>query len=115
MGSSAPVFEKLNQFPMKLGQLAERIAQGIRTSANEVYVLDILKEEGNLLTVYAKQLDCEIVVERKAVSLFLQGREIKRFVIQPSGKVIIILTIKGTGTLIPTDGQSETPKAFGYF
>ena len=40
VGSSATVFEKLNQFPMKLGQLAERISQGIRTSANEIYVLN---------------------------------------------------------------------------
>lgn len=42
MGESAVLFEKLSRFPIKLGDIAERIAQGIRTSANEVYVLNLI-------------------------------------------------------------------------
>jgi len=117
VGSSAPVFEKLNQFPMKLGQLAERISQGIRTSANEVYVLDILKEDGDLITAYSKQLDCEVVVERKAVAIFLQGREIKPFSIQPSGKVVIMpyRIQEGSATLMPEHELAKRfPKAHSY-
>jgi hypothetical protein len=73
-----------------LGDVAARMAQGIRTSANEVYVLDMLSVSGDLITARSKQLGQDVELERAAVSLFLQGREIKPYQILPSGKVVII-------------------------
>ncbi|MBI3249159.1 MAG: Eco57I restriction-modification methylase domain-containing protein [Deltaproteobacteria bacterium] len=117
VGSSAVVFEKLNQIPVKLGQLAERISQGIRTSANEVYVLDVVKKNGSFITAFSKQLDREVTVERKAVLLFLQGREIKPFSIQPSGKVVIrpYQIQDGSASLISEQELAKRfPKAHAY-
>ena len=90
VGKGAELFEKLSKMPVKLGDIAEKIAQGIRTSANEVYVLDLVSESGNLIVAHSKQLDQDVKLERRAVSLFLQGREIKPYQILPSGKVVII-------------------------
>jgi hypothetical protein len=89
-GADAMLFERLEQMPTKLGDIAERMAQGIRTSANEVYVLDLVSEEAKFITAYSKQLDREVSLERTAVSLFLQGKEIKPYDIRYSGKVVII-------------------------
>ncbi len=90
VGRGADLFERLRQMPVKLGDVAERIAQGIRTSANEVYVLDLVAVEGDLITAHSKHLERDVVLERQAVALFLQGREIKPYRILPSGKVVII-------------------------
>jgi hypothetical protein len=90
VGRSAELFEKLSAMPVKLGDIAERMAQGIRTSANEIYVVDFVSDNGSLVTAYSKQLDKNIQLEKTPLSLFLQGREIKRYRVLPSGKMAII-------------------------
>lgn len=90
VGKDAGLFEKLAAMPVKLGDVAERIGQGIRTSANEVYVVDFVSDNGNTYTTFSKQLEKNVELEKRALSLFLQGREIKRYQILPSGKMVII-------------------------
>jgi hypothetical protein len=90
VGKDAGLFEKLASMPVKLGDVAERMAQGIRTSANEIYVVDFVSGNDNTTTAFSKQLDKNVQLEKKALSLFLQGREIKRYRILPSGKMVII-------------------------
>ncbi len=117
VGPSAGLFEKLSGMPVKLGQLAARIAQGIRTSANEVYVLDQVSVKGNLVTAKSKQLGKDVVVERGAVRLFLQGREIKPYSIAPSGKLVIIpYRSEGDRMVLVTKKElgKEYPKALAY-
>jgi predicted type IV restriction endonuclease len=117
VGPVAPLLQKLAAMPVKLGDVAERMAQGIRTSANEVYVLDLVAEKGDLITAHSKQLDREILLERDAVSLFLQGREIKPYRIVPSGKVVIIpYRVDGEhARLIPEpEMRASFPHTFAY-
>jgi adenine-specific DNA-methyltransferase len=90
VGTNSRVFEQLQQIPTKLGEVASRISQGIRTSANEVYVLDVLAKRQGRITAFSKELDTEVVLESKGVWPFLQGREIKPYCVMPSTKVVII-------------------------
>jgi hypothetical protein len=103
LGPGAGLFARLREFPAKLGDIADRMAQGIRTSANEVYVLDIVRESTNIISAHSSILDRNVKIERKALSLFLQGREIKPYRILPSGKVVIVpyAIQKGRPALIP--------------
>ncbi len=89
IGKGANLFEQMSQMPVKLGDITERIAQGIRTSANEVYVLDLLATNGELITAHSKRLGLPVTVERRATLEFLQGREIKPYEVQPSGKIVV--------------------------
>jgi len=75
---------------VKLGDVAARLAQGIRTSANEVYVLELVSDSGELIQARSKQLDRIVALERELVSSFLKGREIKPYQVLPSGQVVII-------------------------
>jgi NOL1/NOP2/fmu family ribosome biogenesis protein len=103
--------------PVKLGNIAERMGQGIRTSANEVYVLDLVSSSGSTVTAHSKQLDQEVELERKSVSEFLQGREIKPYVALPSGKIVIVpyRVEAGNAHLISQKGMDEEfPKAWAY-
>jgi hypothetical protein len=90
VGIGSALFEKLSRMPVKLDGLADRMAQGIRTSANEVYVLDLVSTNGDLITARSKQLGRDVILERGTVEDFLQGREIKPYRVLPSGKVVII-------------------------
>lgn len=117
VGRGSDVFDKLRGFPQTLGQLVAGISQGIRTSANEVYVLDVIDEKGDFILARSEQLDREVQLERKAVFRFLQGRDIKAFSIQPPRKVVIIpyRYSNGHADLIPLNEiEDQTPKLYDY-
>jgi type I restriction-modification system DNA methylase subunit len=50
VGPGSALFEKLHQMPVKLEDVVSKVAQGIRTSANEVYVLDLISDSSNIIT-----------------------------------------------------------------
>jgi len=117
VGRGAELFEKLSKMPVRLVDIAEKMAQGIRTSANEVYVLDLVSKTGNLIIAHSKQLDQDIKLEHSAVSLFLQGREIKPYRILPSGKIVIIpYKVKNGRTELfgEKEMRENFPKTFAY-
>jgi hypothetical protein len=117
VGNGAALFRKLNRIPMKLGDVAARMAQGIRTSANEVYVLDTVAEGRTVLTAHSQQLGREVKLERKSVCRFLRGREIKRYCVLPSGKVMVI-PYRAAGERMMLIAESEYahayPRTFKY-
>jgi type I restriction-modification system DNA methylase subunit len=117
VGKGAAIFEHLKQIPAKLGEYAERIAQGIRTSANEVYVLRVRVEGGGHVEAFSEQLDEEVSLERKSVFRFLGGREIKSYRILSSGKVVIIpyRIVAGKMTIIPKqEFEAKFPSTWDY-
>ncbi len=117
VGEGADLFGKLRQVPTKLGAIAERISQGIRTSANEVYVLNIVDQATDVLIVHSQSLGKQVEVERAAVTPFLQGREIKSYRVLPSGKVVIIPyhLANGRAKLVPEDEmKTRFPLTLAY-
>ncbi len=90
LGNGAELFAKLNEQSIRLRDVAERIAQGIRTSANPVYVLDLLSESGQTVTAFSEQLQREVNLERQCVTPFLQGQDIRRYVLETCRKVVIL-------------------------
>ena len=117
VGRGAALFERLNQMPKKLGNFAERMAQGIRTSSNEVYVLDLISDKGKFITARSESLNKEVTLERGAVRPFLQGREIKRYRLLPSGKIIVIpyrIENGRTKFIGIADFRDSFPKTFAY-
>jgi len=90
LGNGAELFVKLNENAIRLRDIAERIAQGIRTSANPVYVLDLLSANDSTVTAFSEQLQREVKLERKSVALFLQGQDIRRYFLETCSKVVIL-------------------------
>jgi hypothetical protein len=111
------LFKRLWEMPVKLGKIAAKIAQGIRTSANEVYVLDLISFDGDLITVKSEKFIQNFQIEKELVSFFLKGKEIKSYQILPSDKIVIIpYCIKdGKSELINENKfKANFPKTFSY-
>jgi type I restriction-modification system DNA methylase subunit len=117
VGDGAALFEKLRKMPVKLGDIAERIAQGIRTSANEVYVVDVVSDDGATMTVKSKYLQRSTQIESSLALRFLEGKEIRRYSIRPTGKAVIVpyRVVDGRAQLIPSKQlQHDWPLTFAY-
>jgi len=116
-GEAAALIERLDAMPVRLGDVAARMAQGIRTSANEVYVVDLISSGHGIATVFSEQLKDTVYLERKALSPFLQGRDIKRYAIRPSGKMVIIpYRLENAKVVLnsPQFMQHEFPRTLTY-
>ncbi len=117
VGVSSGVFDRLQAMPTKLGEIAARISQGIRTSANEVYVLDLVSEQRGCIRAYSTQLNTEVKIERRAVRLFLQGREIRPFAVVPTSKVVLMPYDIEDGRALPMAEKAlrdSWPDAYAY-
>ncbi|MEK7676829.1 MAG: N-6 DNA methylase [Verrucomicrobiota bacterium] len=117
LGNGAELFAKLNQQPLRLRDVAERMAQGIRTSANPIYVLDVVSADRKTVTAYSEQLQREVKLERGAVLPFLQGRDIRPYVLEPSGKVVVMPYRVKTGRaelMAEAELRKKFPLAYGY-
>jgi len=117
LGNGAELFAKLNQNSIRLRDVAGRIAQGIRTSANPVYVLDLVSMNDATVTAFSEQRQREVNLERKAVALFLQGQDIRRYGLENCSKVVILpYQIKaGRAQLIAeTQLRKKFPLAYDY-
>jgi hypothetical protein len=90
IGKGGVLFEKLSKIPTTLDTVAARMGQGIRTSANEVFVLDLVAQNSRTITAHSEILGREVKLDRESVLLFLQGREIKPYSLLHSGKVVIM-------------------------
>jgi type I restriction-modification system DNA methylase subunit len=102
---------------ISLSQLITNISQGIRTSANEIYVVDMISQEHDVLQVYSKALNKIVTLESDLTSLFLQGKEIKPYQLLYSSKLLIIpYEIKnGNVHLINEDKlRNNYPLTFDY-
>ena len=77
-GENTLLFEKLNQLPVKLGDVSH-IFVGTQTSADDVFVLDDCTLQGKYVIGKSKALDKEVKVESNSVVPFLRGKDIRRY------------------------------------
>ena len=118
VGLEARLFEKLRRMPAKVDSVAQRIAQGIRTSDNEVYVLDLVSSGNKNVTAHSEALGQDVKIECDLIFKFLQGREIKPYALLPSGKIVIIPYGADGGEVRfvpPQELKKRFPRTFGYF
>lgn len=111
LGENNKVMQRLHQHPRKLGDITRKIFQGIATSADKIYVLKIVQDEGEVLRCYSKQLDAEIEIERGLVRPFLMGKDVHRYEpARPRNVVIFPYWIRGGKALLMT--QTEIQRQF---
>lgn len=70
----------------RLSDIAARMAQGVRTSMNSVYVLTRIGKSQRFLSEY---LGREVELEREFLLEFLGGRDMRRYEIRPASRVLI--------------------------
>lgn len=116
-GCTTEILEKLESNSRCIGDIFEKIFQGLATSKDDVYFLYDCTEKNGLVYGYSKQLGYQVCVERGLVKPLLKGEDVHRydhistdrFVIFPykleKGKAILY-TEKEIGDLFP--------KGYGY-
>ncbi|MBN1370426.1 MAG: Eco57I restriction-modification methylase domain-containing protein [Anaerolineaceae bacterium] len=103
IGSSNLVLKRIKQHPKQLGDLIRKIFQGIATSADKIYVLEILSEKEDTYQCFSKQLGEEVEIEKGLVKPFLMGKDVHRYENVTAKNVVIFpyRILNGKAELMP--------------
>jgi type I restriction-modification system DNA methylase subunit len=115
--STTGLIGKLVSTSEQFGVIASRMFQGIRTSANEVYVLDVIKDEDDLPLLFSKALGKSVKIERDVLKPFLRGEDIKAYSIAKPTQYVIVPyhVIEGHATLIDAKAlKKDSPLCWEY-
>ncbi len=112
VGKGAGLFEKLQRMPVKLEKVTSRIFQGIKTSADKIYIVEEVKRSKTRVRVFSRELDAEFDLESDLLHPLVKGGDSKRFVLTHTNRLIIFPyaeTDHGKTRLIP---QSQFSKSY---
>jgi adenine-specific DNA-methyltransferase len=79
IGASNLVLKRIQQYPNTLEKITRKIFVGLQTSADKIYVLEILSEKENSFLCFSKQLREEVEIEKGLVKPFLMGKDVHRY------------------------------------
>ena len=95
VGNGAALFEKLSKMPVKLGDVAA-IFVGLQTSADDVYVLEVVDSLGGLLVAHSAVTSEQVSIERTYTHPFIKRVTIQPFE-QPVARHVLIFPYDASG------------------
>jgi len=113
VGTGAGLLERLKGLPTTLEQVTDRIFQGVKTSADKIYIVRLVQDAGDRIKVYSPQLDEECWLEPTIVHPLIKGGDSRRFLMQRSD--LQILFPYAEGKLIAESAlRKGTPLTWAY-
>lgn len=88
VGKDAALFERLRAMPVKLGDVAD-IFVGLQTSADDVFILDLIEETPRALRLKSKSLDAEWTFEKDLLFPLVSGTDVNRYAVLPERQFIL--------------------------
>jgi hypothetical protein len=112
------IMTKLKSIPDTLDIVSERIAVGLQTSADNIYILEHEETQGTLTKVYSKQLKSSVLLESEILTKFIKGSlDIKLCDISYADRLIIFpykKTDDGYKVLTDVEMEKDYPRCFEY-
>lgn len=115
----AKVLAKLDEQPLRVKDVFEKIFQGLKTSQDSIYILHDCKEENEIVIGFSKYLERPIEIEKGLTRKLLKGKEIHRYETLKTDKVVIFpyfKTIENGKEKVELFDEKELEKLFpkGY-
>lgn len=118
VGQGAAIFERLQRNPLKLEDVTSRIFQGIKTSADKIYIVEELRRTNSVVRVFSPEREAEYDLEPNLLHPLIKGGDSKRFALTPTDRLILFPYAKnarGNNALIPEqDLRMQFPLTWKY-
>lgn len=89
VGQGSALLDKLKGMPVKLEDITSRIFQGIKTSADKVYIVDEAERKPTLVKVYSHQKECDYWLESGLLHPLVKGGDSKRYCLTRTKRLIL--------------------------
>jgi len=94
VGKSAELLDKLSKMPVKLGDVTERIFQGIKTSADKIYIVEEIERKGKRVKIFSKEKNAEYWLEPNLLHPLIKGGDSKRYCLSRTNRLILFPYLK---------------------
>jgi hypothetical protein len=104
VGGGFDLFERLSKIPVKLENVTSRIFQGIKTSADKIYIVEEREREANRVKVFSREKDAEYWLEPNLLHPLIKGGDSRRYSLTRTNRLILFPYAqqgKGVTALIP--------------
>ena len=105
VGAEAALLGKVNALPVKLENVTDRIFQGIKTSADKIYIVNELDHKGKKIKIFSREKNAEYWVEPDLFHPLVKGGDSRRYCLTRTNRRILFPYGKAVGSetiLIPT-------------
>ena len=89
LGKSSLLLDKLNQISSKLEHVTSRIFQGLKTSADKVFIVEELERGKDRVKVYSKERETEYWLEPHLLHPLIKGGDSKRYFMAQTNRLIL--------------------------
>lgn len=118
VGHGAGLFEKLSQMAVRLENVTSRIFQGIKTSADKIYIVEKLEREAERVKVYSREREAEYWLEPDLLHPLIKGGDSRRYCLSRTNRLILFPYARqdnGATELIPTSTfKTRYPLTWAY-
>jgi len=118
VGPGAELFEWLSKMPMKLGDVTERIFQGLKTSADKVYIVEEIVREAKRVKVFSRANNTEYWLETDLLHPLIKGGDSRRYYFTRTNRLILFpyapQKTSGPGLIPESTFRRDYPLTWAY-
>lgn len=107
------LINKIRQETKPLEEFTNRIFQGLKTSADKIYIMDVVKRTKNIFTIHSRELDKEFELEAGPLKPLIKGGQMRRYLIEETRKVVLFPYENGK-LITKKDFQEKYPLSWAY-
>jgi type I restriction-modification system DNA methylase subunit len=89
LGAGAPLLQKLSEMPVKLADVTDRIFQGIKTSADDIYIVKELERQSSKVRVFSPETQKEHWLEPDLLHPLIKGGDSRRYSLTQTKRQIL--------------------------
>lgn len=97
VGKGSDLFERLKSIPKKLEDVTSRIFQGVKTSADKIYILEEVGQTKAGVRVFCRQNEQEYTLERDLLHPLIKGGDSKAYCLTRTNRLILFPYAKQNG------------------
>jgi hypothetical protein len=118
-GPAASLLDKLRQQPATLESVTDRIFQGLKTSADKIYIVEERQRKGKQVLVWSPEKQAEYWLEAALLHPLIKGGDSRRYAMTKTERLILFpyqTNDDGSVELLSqTELKKQFPKTWDYF
>jgi type I restriction-modification system DNA methylase subunit len=112
-GEETALVEKIRNIGLPLEEVTERIFQGLKTSADKIYILEVIQRKTKSVKVHSPHLDRDIELEPELLKPLIKGGQMRRYLILEPERVLLF-PYRGDHLIPKKELQELCPKCWEY-
>jgi len=89
VGPGTRLLERLSKMPITLEDVTRRIFQGIKTSADKIYIVEEREREAKRIKVFSRAKDAEYWLEPELLNPLIKGGDSRRYQLTRTNRLIL--------------------------